>query len=493
MSRLTAPIAALGDTLPPLTRHTLTLAGLAVLIGGIMAALPPMLGAALLAAAVIVPLALARPLFALCLPIVIIPLSSEYTLGLGGLNLTLMEPAVGLAVVAWLLAGARQRTLRIWPSALLAAQLLVFALFVVSALGAEAPGPSLKDTLKWLELVVVFVLTVGQARRASQARWLLLALVGTASLEACYGLFQFVTRRGPDFFVIGPFLRAYGHFAQPNPFAGYLATAFPLAFALAVWSKDEEPGPGRLMALGPRRLSASVAGWAWPATILLAAGILASMSRGAWMGVGLALAVMLAVASPHSRRWLAVVVAGLLLLGLLGLAGALPPFIGERLGVVAEYFGLFDVRTVDLTSENWSIVERMAHWQAAWYMFLEHPWFGIGPGNYGTLYDQYYLPGWLEPLGHAHNYYLNLAAETGVVGLSGFLLTLGLAFRATIHGLRGPNPFWRAVGLGVLGSLVAICLHSAFDDLLVHGVSVQIGALMGLAALASGQAEADRG
>jgi hypothetical protein len=49
------------------------------------------------------------------------------------------------------------------------------------------------------------------------------------------------------------------------------------------------------------------------------------------------------------------------------------------------------------------------------------------------------------------------------------------------------------VALGVLGTLVAICMHSAFDNIFVHGVSVQIGALLGLAALSSGQAEADRG
>ncbi len=493
MSLRPAPRGLAFVALPPLTRATLLLAGLALLAGGIMAVLPPLYGAALLAAAAVVPLALARPLLALCLAIVAVPLSSEWTMGLGGLNLTLMEPAVGLAAVAWLLAGARARSLRLWPSALLAAQLLVFAMFVLAALGAEAPGPSLKDTLKWLELVVVFVLTVDLARRASQARWLLLAIIGAASLEAAFGLAQFVTRRGPDFFAIGPFMRAYGHFSQPNPFAGYLATALPLAAALAAWSKDEDLGLGRLGAVTPRRLSASVAGWARPATLLLSAGVVASLSRGAWMGVALAGAVMLAVASPRSRRWLVAVAAALLLLALLGTAGALPPLISERLGIVAEYFGPFDVRTVDLTGENWSVVERMAHWQAAWYMFLDHPWLGVGPGNYATVYERYYLPGWLEPLGHAHNYYLNLAAESGVLGLGSFLLTLVLAFRAAILGLRGPNPFWRAVALGTLGSLVAISLHSVFDNLFVHGVSVQIGALIGLAALSSGQAEADRG
>jgi len=452
----------------PGQRGTVALSVLAIALGAAVASVSPIQGAALLLTAIVLPLVIAYPLLGLCLAIAAVPLSSEWSTSVGGLNLTLMEPAVGLAVTAWLLRGARVRSLRIWPSGLLVAQLVVLALFLASSLAGEERGPSLKDTIKWVELVLVFVLTVDEARDARAARWVVLALTGAAALEACYGLFQFVTRRGPDFFAIGPFMRAFGHFGQPNPFAGYLGTALPLALAVAF--------------LLPRD---ALARWTRPAAAVLALGVGVSFSRGAWLGIALAVAVMLAIVSERSRRWLLPLAAAALLLGVLGTLDVLPPVIGERLGIIAEYFGPFDVRRVDLTPENWSVVERMAHWQAAWEMFLDHPWFGIGPGNYATAYDDYYLPGWLEPLGHAHNYYLNLAAETGVFGLGGYLVTVVLAFRAAIRGLHGADPFWRAVAVGVLGGLVAIGLHSAFDDLYVHGVSVQIAALLGLAQIAS--------
>lgn len=450
------------------TRQPLVVAAVAVVIGAAVAAVTPVLGAAILAATVVLPIAILSPLFALCLAIVVIPLSSEWSVTVGGLNLTLMEPAVALAVLAWLIQAARARTLRVWPSALLAVQFLVLVLFLISSLGAEERGPSLKDTLKWIELVLIFTLTVDEARDARAARWVVLAVIGAAALEASYGIFQFGTGRGPDFFAIGPFMRAYGHFGQPNPFAGYLGTALPLALAVALLLARDSLGR-----------------WALAATGLLVAGVLLSFSRGAWLGVACAAAVMLATASARSRRWLVPLGAAILLLAVVGALGLLPATIAERINVVAEYFGPFDVQRVDLNSENWSVVERMAHWQAAWYMFLDHPWLGIGPGNYSSVYDQYYLPGWLEPLGHAHNYYLNLAAELGLLGLSGYLLVFGLAFRAAIRGLRASDSFWRTVALGTLGSLVAIALHSAFDNLYVHGVSVQIGALFALAQIAS--------
>jgi O-antigen ligase len=387
--------------LPGLSRGKIALGLLAVGLGVLAAQVSLVQGLALLAAFVIVPTVLAYPLLGLCLAITAIPLSSEWSVGVGGLNLTLMEPAVGLALVAWLLRGARERSLRLWPSALLVAQLLVLTIFLLSAISSEARVPSLKDTIKWVELVVVFVLAVDLARDAAAARWLALAIVGAAALEACFGMFQFGTGRGPFYFAIGPFMRAHGHFGQPNPFAGYLGTALPLALALAV--------------LLPRD---SLARWVRPAAALLVVGIVLSFSRGAWLGIACAIVVMLAVGSPRSRRWLVPIGAALLALGVLGTLGLLPAAVSERLGIIGEYFGPFDVRRVDVTPENWSVVERMAHWQAAWHMFLDHPWLGLGPGNYGTAYERYFLPGWLDPLGHAHNYYLNLAAEVGLVGLS---------------------------------------------------------------------------
>ena len=53
----------------------------------------------------------------------------------------------------------------------------------------------------------------------------------------------------------------------------------------------------------------------------------------------------------------------------------------------------------------------------------EHsPIIGVGFGNYEVIYDDFRLPNWKEPLGHAHNYYLNIFAETGIIGVSAYLL-----------------------------------------------------------------------
>ncbi|HTD76740.1 MAG TPA: O-antigen ligase family protein, partial [Chloroflexota bacterium] len=187
----------------------------------------------------------------------------------------------------------------------------------------------------------------------------------------------------------------------------------------------------------------------------------------------------------------------------------------DRLAQTVEYFGVFDVRTVEVTSENWAIVERMAHWQAGWYMFVNHPWLGVGAGNYPAAYPDYFVASWREALGHAHNYYLNILAELGIIGGSVLLFFVVAAFMrlggALVRSEKGPsggsrglrpleNPplgsaratamrpsaeFWRAVLAGAFGGLVVFCVHNLFDSLFVHSVNVQVGVLLGLGLVAA--------
>ena len=114
------------------------------------------------------------------------------------------------------------------------------------------------------------------------------------------------------------------------------------------------------------------------------------------------------------RRWRAIALIGLISLSS---AGLLPSAINERLADAGTLLEIRDVRGVPINDANYALIERQAHWQAALNMLTDHPWTGVGFSNYQPLYEQYRLLNWPMPLGHAHNIYLNVAAETGVIGL----------------------------------------------------------------------------
>jgi O-antigen ligase len=228
------------------------------------------------------------------------------------------------------------------------------------------------------------------------------------------------------------------------------------------------------------------------ASALLAAAILTSLSRGTWLSLGVAIAVMLVVWDTRSRQFIIPAALGVGVLGLLTALGALPEVITERVQAIYDNFGVFDARAIDLTPQNFAVVERMAHWQAGWYMFLAHPWLGVGIGNYAAVYEDYALRGWADPLGHAHNFYVNTLAEMGIVGLAVLVWVLASGYVLVAGGLRrAGGRLERAILLGVLGSLIVFTVFNTFDNLLVHGMTMQLGLLFALAFLSRRGLEPD--
>ena len=161
----------------------------------------------------------------------------------------------------------------------------------------------------------------------------------------------------------------------------------------------------------------------------------------------------------------------------------MPDVIASRLSDLPAYFGLTDILSQPITDENFAVVERVAHWAAAIRMWQLSPWIGVGPGNYATLYDSVKIAGWDEALGHAHNIYLNVLAETGILGLLFYLvfwivLTVWLIKQLLIAKRR--NDGWQqALILGILGVSVHFSVHNIFDNLFVHGMYLHLALWIG--------------
>ncbi|MCZ7545276.1 MAG: O-antigen ligase family protein [Anaerolineae bacterium] len=201
------------------------------------------------------------------------------------------------------------------------------------------------------------------------------------------------------------------------------------------------------------------------------------------MGAGAAVVVM-ALCLPR-RLWqgalLIEVVAALALL--LWAGGRLPGAVVERLTDFTDLAtALRDVRGVDIDNANYAEIERLAHWQAAVAMADDHPWLGVGFGNYEPAYPAYRLMNWSDALGHAHNYYLNLLAETGWIGLIAYLLLWLAAALMTLRALRRTAGFQRGVALGLLGACTHLAVHSLLDKLYVNNLFLHIGVMLGILA-----------
>jgi len=216
--------------------------------------------------------------------------------------------------------------------------------------------------------------------------------------------------------------------------------------------------------------------------LLTGAALIASWSRGAWIGFAAALLVM-AAALPRRARWglLAVALLAIITIGLYN-ADLLPASVVARLTDFAAGLRLEDVRGVGINSTNYAVIERLAHWQSALEMWRQHFWTGVGLGCYEPAYPAVALINWPLALGHAHNTYLNLLAETGLIGFLAYLVLWAAVFWQTWRITRTTGGLTRGLAIGLLGVWTHLAVHNFFDNLYVNNVHVLVGALMGAVA-----------
>jgi putative inorganic carbon (HCO3(-)) transporter len=371
----------------------------------------------------------------------------------------------------------------------------------------ELPVYGVPELIKWVQILLLF-LFVSAHLTLRRVQWLLGALLLTGLFQAGVGIWQFGLRgEGPDHFAIlgGDFYRAYGTFEQPNPYAGYLGLTASLAVgvvAVMVQSKLVDWYIGRFgrrhptdhstnlqiyesttpQTHEPRSFSLPQLLLTGTAALILLAALGMSWSRGAWLGSGAALAVM-TVALPRKVHW-GVLLAALLVAGGLGLyvTGLLPSSVVTRLTDFVQDVRFEDVRGVGINDANYAVVERLAHWQAALEMFRYNLWTGVGLGCYEPAYCDFALVNWPIALGHAHNIYLNTAAETGLVGLLAYLSLWGAVLWQTWRASRRAVGLLRGLSIGLLGTWTHLSVHHFLDNLYVNNVHLHIGVLLGLLA-----------
>jgi len=470
---------------------------LIVLAVGLSIALLPLTlaGSAVLGSIVFLAI-LIRPHYGLYLLILAVPFGSVKEITISGFTVGAAEALVGLVLTAWLAKMIAAGEVRITHPPLLLPLLTFLGAILLSLTGTLSLRYSLKEILKWLEVLGIY-LFVANIIEKEQARVVVVFMLLAGIGQALLGFYQFFGRVGPPAFVIlGRFVRAYGTFAQPNPYGGYLGLVLPLAWGLLLGTRkfgvrkfgirkfvssrgrpeSTNPEPTNHE---PTNLRVTDSPLALLGLATMGAALLMSWSRGAWLGFAAAFVLMNLT---HSRQTAALFTLLCLLIAsglLLGSFQVLPQSIVRRFTALLPYLRVFDVRGVKLTDANYPVVERMAHWQAAWGMFNDRPWLGVGIGNYEPVYPAYALQGWPLALGHAHNYYLNIAAEAGLIGLAAYLVLWGAAFWHAFRVIRVAQGYWRGIAVGILGVLTHLSVHNFFDNLYVHNMYLHVAILLG--------------
>jgi len=371
-----------------------------------------------------------------------------------------LVPLALVVPVAWRVL-VRGEELR-FPNVLLATALML-ALHGLSAVFSVRPMESMDALEAWLvEGLVLAWLIANAVRTRAEVMAAAGALVAAGAVMGAIALAQQVL--GPvehPFFGFGQLdseisdaagrvtRRLAGPIGETNRFAQIMAVLIPIAVGCGLATRDRTR-------------------WLWlGAAGLVSLGMLFAFSRGAI--VALALVVPFAVAF-RLVRMRQVVVAGVL--GVL-LLFAMPHY-AQRVASLGEIaLQALGVAPGGLRNADGAARGRLTEMKSAGLLFLDHPLLGAGPGLAPLYYEQYAgVVGGKVRTGtrRSHNLYLQLAAETGVVGLGAFLFCVGLAFqqidRARRRFERGDRGLWGlACGLELalmISLTTSLFLHAAY-------------------------------
>ncbi|MDO8691683.1 MAG: hypothetical protein Q7R39_17045 [Dehalococcoidia bacterium] len=242
--------------------------------------LPLSMAAALVVGTAALLLTLARLEYGLALLAFTVPFGSLGEIDTGDFSLSATEFIVPLVVLGWVLRMVASRQVRISAPWVVWPLLLFLSTMALSLTNSVSLGLSLKEIAKWTEFLAVLVLISSAIKEKQQVKFLLGAVLAAGVVAALHGWYQFILRQGPPSFLVSDqFLRAYGFYGQPNPFAGYLLSVAPLALALLLVAyRKHLPWKPLLAAFG-----------------IVSAAILMTLSRGGMMGLAGASALIAVV------------------------------------------------------------------------------------------------------------------------------------------------------------------------------------------------------
>ncbi|MDI6754963.1 MAG: O-antigen ligase family protein, partial [Thermodesulfobacteriota bacterium] len=309
------------------------------------------------------------------------------------------------------------------------------------------------EFFKWLTLTGLFLFLLhwkllSNGQRTTKHLIIVIMLVGIA--ESFYGMFEYFSGRRHILYLEGTGLMSsvMGTFINRNYFAGYLLMVIPLSvgFLLAREASQTVHFKGwrhRLASLDGKTILLGFG------VILMILGLLFSASR---MGIiSLLLSITLISFFPGRRHREQKFSRSTVLIFSLALLWA--AWIGLD-AVISRFFS---------ASEDFKM--RWAFWVNTFQIFKDFPLLGSGLGTFTQIFPMYrsfHIRGFVT---HAENDFLQLASETGLIGIGLLFVLFLFLFIKALAGLRSLPSLapQRYIAVGGLVGILALMFHSLVE------------------------------
>jgi putative inorganic carbon (HCO3(-)) transporter len=281
-------------------------------------------------------------------------------------------------------------------------------------------------------LLLVFFLIVNNVEGEEKIRKLLIILIGVSTLVGLYAVWQHYTGidlyRGGTLESRGSVFVSLGLFDHHLTFGGHVMLVFLLASALLFAAKKW----GLLRILD------------FVSPVVLGLALVFSYARSAWLGATVGIC---ALGFLKGKRFFLLLVLGVLLLCLL--IFVIEPTSWDR------------IKEINLAKDRPEST-RIRLWQTSFNMIKDKPVWGIGLGNFSRLFDRYKVEGFYDTTCHPHNDFLNVAVNSGILGLLAYLCIWAVFFRSTLKSVKRKtkDSFGRSAQMAGMAAIVGLLFAS---------------------------------
>lgn len=169
-------------------------------------------------------------------------------------------------------------------------------------------------------------------------------------------------------------------------------------------------------------------------------GMWGNQSRGSWLFNGInGVLITLRYGFVNIRYLL------ILLVAIVGIGYAFT----SNQAYIARFESTFNIST------DGSNLGRIYVWESDKHMIIDHPVIGVGPGLWQKTYREHYkLKQETQDLGHSHNNMLQIASESGILGLIGFLgFSIFVICKSLKNYIKKRNPYDLSIMVGFISYL----------------------------------------
>jgi len=311
---------------------------------------------------------------------------------------------------------------------------ILLVIMLVSTIYAVDKKIALSESARFLTYIFMYFIIKYEFNSKKQINILLNCYIFISFILSSIGIVQHFTGFAlAEKFIktnaFGTGLKIASTFFNPNAYGAYLILIIFPVIMLSIYEKNKNKKILYLFL-----------------SMLFITNLLMTFSRNALLGFGL----------------------GVLVLGLIysiKLIFALGGF-----SILMFFIPSVSQRVIDITSLSQN-ESRIKLWKTAIMMIREHPIIGVGNGNFVTRYNEYVIK--YKELKYqsyqnypAHNSYLKVQSELGIIGIVSFLGVVAITlFRVKKLYTTTTDKFHKPFYMGVMASMIAFLFMNAFDNL----------------------------